>query len=193
MVIHIGNFSIQHGLHAYFLDLTTNYLTLQNSLRENHLKVKHHILLHYAQMMERLGPLRSLSTMRCEGKNKDLKGCAKSSLSRLNSCKTIATKCQLQENYRSQLNHSVDHPLSYEKNGTMVVVAEHLSQFSCYANLLHVQAEELVTVIDSLSFRGREVNENVIIMIPNVEGISMFVVHTIILDQSQNLHLISRI
>jgi len=122
--------------------------------------------------------------MRCESKNKDLKGCVVASFCRINPWKTIAMKCQLQANYRKQLNRSVDETLSYEKGNTSNIIAMDLSDFQSFANLLPIQTGEAICVVDSLRFRGREIIENSII--------SLFIVHKMIIGKTEKLFLISR-
>lgn len=63
------------------------------------LKPKFHHLIHYSRIMQKLGPLRNLWCMRFESKHKPLKTAAKSSASRINICKTLALKHQLQLNH----------------------------------------------------------------------------------------------
>lgn len=62
------------------------------------LKPKFHHLIHYPKIMKHLGPLHNLWSMRFESKHKILKMAARSSSNRINLCKTLAIKHQLQLN-----------------------------------------------------------------------------------------------
>lgn len=183
--------SVQNGLHEYLSDLISNYLRLLVTLFGNYLKLKHHILLHYAALMKQLGPLRYLSTMRCESKNKDMKGCIKTSLSRVNPCKTIAMKCQLQANYRKQLNLSIEKELSYEIGKSVGIAAERLPEYPYFSHLLPILPKKEVLVINNLRFRGREIRDGVIVMLPCDSSVNFFLVHKIVIDESK-MYLISR-
>lgn len=59
------------------------------------LKPKHHLMLHYPRIMRTVGPLRSLWSMRFEGKHRPLKQYAHAITSRVNLSYSIAVKQQL--------------------------------------------------------------------------------------------------
>ncbi|XP_026688324.1 uncharacterized protein LOC113472738 [Diaphorina citri] len=63
-------------------------------LTKSPLKPKFHFLLHYSNMLKKLGPLSSYWTMRFEGKHRPLKISAKVTCNKLNICKTIAQRAQ---------------------------------------------------------------------------------------------------
>lgn len=63
------------------------------------LKPKFHFLIHYPGMMKTLGPLYNLWCMRYESKHRTLKIAARSSMNRINICRTLAIKNQLQLNH----------------------------------------------------------------------------------------------
>lgn len=71
------------------------YMILSNS----HLKPKFHHLVHYPGVMERLGPLPNLWSMRFEAKHRISKVSARTSCNRINLTKTLAIKHQLQLNH----------------------------------------------------------------------------------------------
>lgn len=72
------------------------YLVLFNST----LKPKHHFLLHYPNIITKIGPLMPLSCMRFEAKHKELKNNATNVRSRRNLPLTLAKKSQLNFLYR---------------------------------------------------------------------------------------------
>lgn len=79
---------------------------LENLIAEHHqlylnlfkepLKPKHHYLIHYPQIIIKMGPLKNLSCARFEAKHKEIKQYAKVIASRLNPPYTLALKQQLQ-------------------------------------------------------------------------------------------------
>lgn len=78
---------------------------LENVIKEHHelyknlfqkpLKPKHHILLHYPYIIQKVGPVINLSTLRFESKHKEFKVSANVVSSRVNITQTLATKNQL--------------------------------------------------------------------------------------------------
>lgn len=63
------------------------------------LKPKHHILTHYPRLMETIGPIIHIWSMRFEAKHKILKEIAKSTQSRRNICHTISERYLLRESF----------------------------------------------------------------------------------------------
>ncbi|XP_022159932.1 uncharacterized protein LOC111028782 [Myzus persicae] len=63
-----------------------------------HLKPKHHFMLHYHTMLKKFGPLIALWSMRFEAKHRISKIAANTTSNRRNICKTLAIKHQLQLN-----------------------------------------------------------------------------------------------
>ena len=56
------------------------------------LKPKHHFLIHYPRLLRKLGPMCHLWTMRFEGQHLEYKFIAQSARSRINLCKSLATR-----------------------------------------------------------------------------------------------------
>lgn len=75
--------------------LVTEHHKLYVELYGHTLKPKHHFLLHYALIMEVVGPLKNLWTMRLEGKHRPSKIYAKVNYNRKDLCYSIALKNQL--------------------------------------------------------------------------------------------------
>ena len=65
-----------------------------------HLKPKHHYMLHYHLLMELIGPLVHVSSMRWESKHRELKMVARATCSRRNLPKTLMTKYLLRLGFR---------------------------------------------------------------------------------------------
>ncbi|XP_066600979.1 uncharacterized protein [Prorops nasuta] len=68
------------------------------------LKPKHHFLLHYPRLMQKMGPPKYISSLRFEAKHKSFKDSAKVITSRKNIAYTLALKQQLQLNFRLMTN-----------------------------------------------------------------------------------------
>ena len=78
----------------------TEYLTELSKLYPNHMKPKHHFLIHYPRIMKSIGPLPQISCMRNESKHRDGKVTSHVAICRKNVCPTIAIKHQLMLKYR---------------------------------------------------------------------------------------------
>jgi hypothetical protein len=84
--------------HRLYLELTKSVPTNKdpNTLtKEGTLKPKHHLLVHYSNVMQRYGPLRHLSSFRFEAFHKKLKLTSKCSSSTKNLPLTLGTKNQI--------------------------------------------------------------------------------------------------
>lgn len=78
-----------------FDSLVTKYLKLLLKLKLT-LKLKHYLLVYYSRIMKIFGPLKNMSSMRFEGKHKQIKENSKVITSRENPCYTLSLKHQLQ-------------------------------------------------------------------------------------------------
>lgn len=81
-------------LQGYVSDMNALYLKLSHTP----LQPKFHHLVHYPSMLLKFGPVCHLWSMRFEAKHKVGKKAARASASRVNLCKTVAKKIQLQLN-----------------------------------------------------------------------------------------------
>lgn len=79
----------------FFSSIVSQYLKLYLELFENKLRLKHHNLLHYGQLMRKFGPLKYMSSIRFEGKHKMFKNNSKVVTSRKNPPYTFAVRHQL--------------------------------------------------------------------------------------------------
>ncbi|XP_062534306.1 uncharacterized protein LOC134203444 [Armigeres subalbatus] len=79
--------------------LVTEHHTLYLSLFKQHLKPKHHFLLHYARIIENSGPLRKMSCFRHEARHRDFKQYFNCTSSRRNVCYTMCVKASLMFSY----------------------------------------------------------------------------------------------
>lgn len=89
------------------------YLKLNIDLFGNHLKPKHHNLIHYSRMIEKYGPLKNLSCMRFEAKHKQVIAYSKTMSSRTNIAYSLALKRQLKLCYRFVCNEGFGNRISH--------------------------------------------------------------------------------
>ncbi|KAI4454099.1 hypothetical protein MML48_scaffold00000237 [Holotrichia oblita] len=75
--------------------LIIRHHTLYLNLFNNHLKPKHHNLTHYPEIINKVGPIIHLSTLRYESKHRESKLYANSLASRVNVSRSLAIKHQL--------------------------------------------------------------------------------------------------
>eukprot|EP00102_Acyrthosiphon_pisum_P023948 XP_016661158.1 PREDICTED: uncharacterized protein LOC107884143 [Acyrthosiphon pisum] len=80
--------------------LITEHNQLYIKIFQTNLKPKHHHLIHYPYIMEKVGPLSHLWSMRYESKHRESKLTANSTSSRKNICYTLSVKHQLRFAYR---------------------------------------------------------------------------------------------
>jgi len=80
--------------------LITEHNQLYIKIFQTNLKPKHHHLIHYPYIMEKVGPLAHLWSMRYESKHRESKLTANSTSSRKNICYTLSVKHQLRFAYR---------------------------------------------------------------------------------------------
>lgn len=78
----------------------TKHNMLYQSLFSDTLKPKHHLLVHYVMVMQKIGPLKNISSMRYESKHRQFKLSANVIASRRNVTKSLAIKHQLKLCYR---------------------------------------------------------------------------------------------
>lgn len=93
--------------------LIKNHHELYLSLFDETLKPKHHLLLHYPGIMEQMGPVVTNSVLRFEAKHRQFKMTAKSTTCRINLCKTLAIKNQLNFSHRVFQNTLLSLPNNY--------------------------------------------------------------------------------
>lgn len=90
----ITNIALSDVISDEVIDLFTStvsqYLKLYLELFESKLRLKHHNLLHYGQLMRKFGPLKYMSSMHFEGKHKIFKNNSKVVTSRKNAPYTLA-------------------------------------------------------------------------------------------------------
>jgi len=93
--------------------LTSEHHKLYINLFDDLLKPKHHLLLHYPRVMQQIGPLKYMSSIRFEAKHKELKQTANAITSRKNPAYSLAMKHQLQFNCRFISNKGFENRLKW--------------------------------------------------------------------------------
>lgn len=116
-----------------------NVILLRNMISEHHklylnlfndtIKPKFHFILHYPQIMQEIGPLKYMSSMRFEAKHKQLKQIANAITSRQNPPYTLSIKHQLKLNYRFMLNEGFEKHVEWGK-----ILHDNLTNIDCYNN-----------------------------------------------------------
>lgn len=85
---------IYNDTHLYLKAIVSDYLSLLTKLYDNPLNPKHHFLVHYSRIMFWVGPLWYICSMRYESKHRQGKIVSRSTVSRVNICRTIAIRHQ---------------------------------------------------------------------------------------------------
>lgn len=87
--------SFQTGVPEHFQQLVCEHNDLYMQLTKSTLQPKFHNLLHCANIMKQIGPLKHISSMRFESLHKELKKICNSSNNKINLLKTIYTKYEV--------------------------------------------------------------------------------------------------
>ncbi|CAG5093463.1 Protein of unknown function [Cotesia congregata] len=147
-------------------------------------------MLHYATIMERKGPLWNMNCMRPESKNRDSKITSRITLNRTNISKTLAIKSQLILNHRLR-NRLVSNKL-YESNKSTLKSVPELQEYCSYAKLLSFSLSDKVTEFDFITFRGKDIQKNVILMMLTESDRCFFNVHAIFEDNANTLFIVPK-
>ena len=157
--------------------IIAEYLLKLNILCEGRMKPKHHLLIHYASVSRRFGPLWNLATLRCESKNRISKMAAHASRNRQNITKTIAIKCQLQLADRILRKESVKLKL-YEYQTSEILPFINLPNVDSYFYLFcDMELPNDVKKFDSIVVKGQNICKNAVLMIPGLDDPELYVVH----------------
>ncbi|XP_044011924.1 uncharacterized protein LOC122854951 isoform X1 [Aphidius gifuensis] len=181
--------------HLTLSEIITDYLTLRNNFFPNSMKPKHHFLLHYPRVLFLTGSLSRISTIRFEAKHRDGKRTSAVAISRLNVCKTIAIKHQLQLNYRFLMNESCK-MLIYNKNLVRTFLIDEIS--SClkiqeYLYPLSDPITKLISKVKELTWDGMLIKDQCVVVTASEEGPVFFEVNHIILGENNNFILIVKL
>lgn len=113
---------VHNTAHQLLQVLVEEFNQLYTELTETHLKPKFHFLVHYAKVMELMGPIKQFWSMRFESKHSELKKTAHSTQSRRNLIKTMALKHQLR--FAHILSHFNDLLINKTECGNLISLDE---------------------------------------------------------------------
>lgn len=172
----------------------SEYLQSLSLLVPGHLKPKHHFMLHYSRVFTVSGPLWNLSSMRFESKHREGKVVARSAISRVNVCRTIAIKHQLRQNYYFMKNEISPFTCTY--HDVQEVSLRDVPDIICFTSILphalqNIDAKALK--VGKMIYEGVEFCSGNIIMVPSDDGPQFLVIHEIVLDNERNFMLIVKI
>lgn len=184
--------AITEGITHYFASLIHDYLSLVVSLFPNCLKPKHHFLLHYPRIMRRFGPVCNLSTFRCESKNRNLKITSHVALSRVNVCKTLAVKNQLQLSQRFRRNESAVDPVYKISGKTTFSAMQDLPEIHYFFSLLSMQPSDKINVLETIVHHNQTITKGVALSLPGTEFEQFFLVHLILQKDDRNVSIIAK-
>lgn len=194
IIIICTSFYLDSNAHFILRETITDYLEQLNNLFfiKNPMKPKHHFLLHYPDVLLLCGPLSRISTMRFEAEHREGKRTSSVSINRVNLCKTIAIKHQLRLNYKFLLNE-FPKIIVYEKKLVKNDSVSHIN--SCLDIQRSVlpfvdKLTGLVSLVKSLSWEGKCIDEKTVIMTPSEDGPLFFDVNRIIVSGNQDFILI---
>lgn len=164
--------------------LISEHHSLYLELFSETLKPKHHLLLHYARMMKRFGPLKYFSCIRYEAKHKQLKDNSKVITSRKKPAFTLALKHQLNMSYRFLLKKGFSNRLYCGP-----VLDKNLSSLRDYSHLKNILPPHIVNESISTSWvkvNGITYHINAIIIVDS-NDLTFGQIKYIIIHESQNI------
>uniref|UniRef100_A0A0C9RNU9 ZNF687 protein n=1 Tax=Fopius arisanus TaxID=64838 RepID=A0A0C9RNU9_9HYME len=162
------------------------YLRLLGRIFPRCFKPKHHFLVHYPQVMFLCGPLGKISTIRCEGKHREGKITSKTSISRVNVCKTIAIKHQLRFNYRL-INKCIPTKLEYEENSIReieMICTHGFHDIRSLSTFFDKPPQTIIPTVKKIKIEEYEIQKRDIIAIAYEDGLLFYQVDTIIIDET---------
>lgn len=116
----------------------TNYLLDVVNILESNLRPKHHILLHYCNTVQEIGPLRNLMCFVYEQKNKEVKQYAKVTNQRINIAKSLTYKSNMRFNkFIDDHKNGLPNRVVYEKKDQIKLASlEQKPYFNIIKNLI---------------------------------------------------------
>lgn len=108
--------TVQKEIHILLSDLITNHHQLYLQLFQLPLRPKHHHMIHYSKVIEQIGPLINIWSMRFESKHRELKMSSNVIASRVNIPHSLAVKQQLKYSTRIFLKRGFSKNFSFKEN-----------------------------------------------------------------------------
>lgn len=176
----------------YLQSILSEYFRKLNMLFENAVKPKHHLLVHYASVSRRFGPVWNLATLRCKSKNRISKMASHASRNRQNITKTIAIKSQLELAARFLRNESVVIK-PYECQIANELFVTDLPDVNLYYTVISDLAlEHTVKHVDSLLVQGHNIRRNTVVMIPGENDPELYLVHVMLEVEQGNIVIVAK-
>lgn len=174
--------------------MITDYLNSLNTLFPNSLKPKHHFLIHYPRVLSLTGPLWESSSMRVESKHRDGKVSSRVAISRVNVCRTIATKHQLQLNYQIL---SMDEPstLSFRNEDVEITLSSNCPDLIFFKNLLpnKMQCLRTLSLLKKIEFEGLTLREIDVLRIISSDEPSFYKIFKIIVNKDKDVCIVTKL
>lgn len=181
---------INSSTHIVLQVLIKEYLSDLQEVFPNCLKPKHHILLHYPRIMSIAGPLWNISSMRSEGKHQPMKKTARSSISRVNICKTLAVKHQLMLNYKFSAQKTIQTILTSDKTAMRTLDLPDVLQ---YIELIPNEMKHNVKTVKWIKYLGTKIKLGSVLVKFTETGVEFYVVHTILMGlTSDDIYIVSQ-
>ena len=168
----------------------SEYLDLLTKKFQNCLKPKHHFLIHYPSIMQKVGPLWNITCMRFERKNREGKQLSHSAVCRINVCRSIAFRHQLILNYRF-MNPTLypTYILAFKK----LISIHNLPDVEQFLDLIPKHSLNIdLLVTNSIQYMGKSIKKDSVIIIFSEMGAAFFLVNCIILINSVDFIIVSK-
>lgn len=175
------------GIHDLLGVLVSEYMEMHSGLFQIKFNPKHHFLLHYARIMESVGPLWKICSMQFESKHQEGKKVSRSSLSRINMVHSIAINHHMRMNFRlisSQKDWFND--LIDGIGQTKLIAIENMDfarDSSPVAQLS--KSDGHINVCKFMNYFGSTLQNAAVIMLPSEEGPIYCVINSIILNEGK--------
>ncbi|XP_044013988.1 uncharacterized protein LOC122856376 [Aphidius gifuensis] len=170
----------------------SEYLQLLSEYFPDSMKCKHHFLIHHPRVLQLCGSLWKISTMRYEAKHREAKITSRTAISRVNICKTIAIKHQLQLNYRFLLNDT-SLEFNYDKNSIKDFNVNDLeAAFELKKILPQSILNKNIYSLKKLDNQGSSITIGCVIMIASEDGPNFYIINNILMETSTQYYFITK-
>lgn len=149
------------------------------------LKPKHHLLLHYPRLLGRIGPLKNVSSIRFEGKHRQMKAAANAVSSRRNILYTMALKNQLIMCHRLLAKNGFSSTTEIGSEDINFLQSKEYTVFAAFLNFNVPTNEYFATMW--IKINGIKYAADLILVTDYVDFLPVFgVIHSIIVKQNPN-------
>lgn len=166
----------------YLRVIIFDYLTLLQKLYPGSLVPKHHFMVHYPTIMKKAGPLGNISCMRYEAKHQDGKKTARAAISRVNVCRTIAIKNQLQLNYYFM---NVSKTSLFTTGKLRQTKLYKIENFDLFCTLVPTSYQDEMFVSKHILYLGKFFKRGTIVIVAKEDGIQLHIVQFVFLSKDK--------